>query len=147
ASEFENTILGISFIGLANGPAALGQNVAHRVYVAAPMRCVPALLTVSSVQAAPSSERPTVAQSLLPSGGATYPSSETDIFRTSDAMRCFLSGLDDPSCSSRFLVVRLQATAKLIGYWSNRRTAGFTTAELRRRPRGPKSALLRPACH
>jgi hypothetical protein len=38
-----------------------------------------------------------VAQSLLPSGGATYPSSETDIFRTSEAMRCVLSGLDDPS--------------------------------------------------
>src|SRR5258707_10270766 len=54
------------------------------------MRCVPALLTVSSVQAAPSSERPAVTQSVLPSGGATYPSSETDIFRTSEAMRCFL---------------------------------------------------------
>jgi hypothetical protein len=25
ASEFENTTLGISFIGLANGPEALGQ--------------------------------------------------------------------------------------------------------------------------
>ena len=30
ASEFENTILGISFIGLANGPAAPGPNVARR---------------------------------------------------------------------------------------------------------------------
>jgi hypothetical protein len=30
ASEFENTTLGISFIGLANGPAAPGQNVAQR---------------------------------------------------------------------------------------------------------------------
>ena len=30
-SEFENTTLGISFIGLAKGPAALGQNVAQSV--------------------------------------------------------------------------------------------------------------------
>ena len=28
-SEFENTTLGISFIGLANGPEALGQKPAH----------------------------------------------------------------------------------------------------------------------
>src|ERR1700677_2090792 len=91
------------------------------------MRCVPALLTVSSVHAAPSSDRPAVTQSLLPSGGATYPSSETDIFRISEGMRCFLSGIGDPSWSSRFLVLRLQATAKLIGHRISRLTAGFTT--------------------
>ena len=28
-SEFENTTFGISFIGFANGPEALGQNAAH----------------------------------------------------------------------------------------------------------------------
>ena len=27
--EFENTTLGMSFIGLANGPGALGQKPAH----------------------------------------------------------------------------------------------------------------------
>src|SRR3954454_597504 len=56
------------------------------------MRCAPALLKVSTVHLAPSSERPAATQSLLPSIGATKPSSETDIFRTSEAMRCFLSG-------------------------------------------------------
>src|SRR6476469_9330812 len=59
------------------------------------MRCAPALLRVSSVQLAPSSERPAATQSLLPSSGATKPSSETDIFRTNEAMRCSLPGLDD----------------------------------------------------
>src|SRR3954454_999448 len=56
------------------------------------MRCAPALLKVSTVQLAPSSERPAATQSVLPSIPATYPSSETDIFRTSEAMRCFLPG-------------------------------------------------------
>src|SRR3954447_10466818 len=56
------------------------------------MRCAPALLKVSTVQLAPSSERPAATQSVLPSVGATKPSSETDIFRTSEAMRCFLPG-------------------------------------------------------
>src|SRR6476619_5243557 len=65
------------------------------------MRCAPALLKVSTVQRAPSSERPAAAQSVLPSIGATYPSSETDIFRTSETMRRFLpsrrgSGKEDP---------------------------------------------------
>src|SRR4051812_41229328 len=59
------------------------------------MRCAPALLKVSRVQLAPSSERPAATQSELPSVGATKPSSETDIFRTSEAMRCFLPGMDD----------------------------------------------------
>src|SRR3954447_21042944 len=54
------------------------------------MRCAPALLKVSTVQLAPSPERPAATQSVLPSIGATKPSSETDIFRTSEAMRCFL---------------------------------------------------------
>src|SRR6476620_6835144 len=58
------------------------------------MRCAPALLKVSTVQPAPSSERPAATQSVLPSIGATKPSSETDIFRTREAMRCFLSGMD-----------------------------------------------------
>src|SRR6476469_4340854 len=49
------------------------------------MRCAPALPRVSSVQLAPSSERPAATQSLLPSSGATKPSSETDIFRTNEA--------------------------------------------------------------
>jgi hypothetical protein len=61
------------------------------------MRCAPALLKVSTVQLAPSSERPAATQSVLPSIGATKPSSETDIFRTSEAMRCFLPGMDDTS--------------------------------------------------
>jgi hypothetical protein len=44
------------------------------------------LLNVSTVQLAPSGERPAATLSLLPSGGATKPSSETDIFKTSEAM-------------------------------------------------------------
>src|SRR3954468_4138002 len=54
------------------------------------MRCAPALLKVSTVHLAPSSERPAATQSALPSTGATKPSSETDILRTSGAMGCFL---------------------------------------------------------
>src|SRR5512133_1741983 len=63
------------------------------------MRWAPALLKVSTVHLAPSSERPAATQSALPSTGATKPSSETDIFRTSEAMRCFLPGMDDTNCS------------------------------------------------
>src|SRR4051812_15392984 len=58
--------------------------------MAAPMRCAPALLKVSTFQPAPSSERHAAAQSVLPSVGATKPSSETDTFRTSEDMRCLL---------------------------------------------------------
>ena len=58
-------------------------------------------------------------------------------------MRCFLSGMDDPSCSSRFLVLRLQATAKLIAYRINRRTAGFTNEQQSQRSISPDSRLLR----
>jgi len=54
------------------------------------MRCTPALLTVSRVQLALSAERPATTQSVLPSAGATKPSSETDILRTSEAVWCFL---------------------------------------------------------
>src|SRR5579859_1909128 len=56
------------------------------------MRWAPALLTVSSVQLAPSGERPAASQPVLPSAAATKPSSETDILRTSEAIRCFLPG-------------------------------------------------------
>jgi len=69
-SEFENTTLGISFIGWANGPDAPGQKVAHLSYVAAPTRCALACFTVSTRQAAPSSERPASLQAVLPSGGS-----------------------------------------------------------------------------
>jgi len=65
------------------------------------MRCAPAWLKVSTVQLAPSSERPAATQSVLPSIGATKPSSETDIFRTGEAMRRFLPGIEDTRCSSR----------------------------------------------
>ena len=93
------------------------------------MRCLPALLTVSTTQLVESSERPAASQPVLPSSDATYPSSETDIFRTSEAMRCFLSGIDDTSCLSRWLICRLQTTAELIAYRINRRAAGFTKLE------------------
>src|SRR3954453_12175045 len=42
-----------------------------------------------------SSEPPAAIQSVLPSIAATQPSSETDIFRSSEAMRCFRPGMDD----------------------------------------------------
>src|SRR5215469_10118088 len=73
------------------------------------MRCAPALLTVSSTQLVESSERPAASQTLLPSSDATYPSSETDILRISEAMRCFLSGMDDTSCSSRWFDMQTRA--------------------------------------
>src|SRR5262249_24252959 len=66
-SESENTILGISFIGWANGPAAPRQNPAPRAEGAAPMRGGRGLLPVSSGQRAPAAERPAATQSLLPS--------------------------------------------------------------------------------
>ena len=86
------------------------------------MRCAPALLTVSSTQLVESLERPAASQPLLPSSDATYPSSETDILRISEATRCFLSGMDD---TSRSLICRLEPTAKLIAYRLNRRAAGL----------------------
>ena len=58
-------------MGLANGPAAPGQKVAQSAYVPAPTRWALALLKVSTVQPAPSAERPAATQSVLPSGGAT----------------------------------------------------------------------------
>lgn len=45
---------------------------------------------------------------------------------TSDATRCFLSGMDDTSCSNRWLICRLQTTAKLIAYPINWCAAGPT---------------------
>jgi len=62
------------------------------------------LLTVSTTQPVESSERPVATQPVLPSIGATYPSNETDIFRTTEAILCFLAGMDDTSCSSRWLI-------------------------------------------
>jgi hypothetical protein len=106
------------------------------------MTCAPVLLTVSTTQVMESSERPAASQSLLLSGDATYPSSETDILRISEAMRCFLPGMDDTSCSSRWLTCRLQPTAKLIAYRITRRTAGFTNE----RSRWQRSMLLVRLC-
>jgi hypothetical protein len=61
----------------------------RRSIMDAPRR--PGLLTVWRVQLAPSAERSAASQSVLPSAGATKPSSETDILRTSEGIRCFLS--------------------------------------------------------
>jgi hypothetical protein len=110
-------------------PLARAQDDRVDDKVAAPMRCAPALLTVSTTQLVESSERPAASQPVLPSSDATYPSSETDILRIGEAMRCFLSGMDDTSCSSRWLICRLWTTAKLIAYRINRRAARFLRLE------------------
>jgi len=99
ASESEKTTLGISFIGVANGPDAPGQWAAiavgggpHEVRAGVAHRLdSPAEGVIGA---------PAAIQPVLPSTGATKPSSETDIFRTSAAMRCFPPGMDDTSCSS-----------------------------------------------
>ena len=57
------------------------------------------VVTVSTVQLRPSAEPPRGDPVGAPVSGVTYPSSETDIFRTSEAMCCFLPGMDDTSCS------------------------------------------------
>ena len=54
------------------------------------MRCAPALLTVSRSHSPLSGERPAAIHSGCSWAGSTYPSSEMDIFRISEVMRCFL---------------------------------------------------------
>ena len=93
------------------------------------MRCAPALLTVSSTQLVESSERPAASQPVLPSSDATYPLERDGHLQDQCGHALLPSEMDDTSCSSRWLIRRLQTAAELIAHRINRRAAGFTKPE------------------
>src|SRR5205807_9899152 len=90
---FEKTALGIWFIGGAYTSVEVGQKAAMSRNVRLPMMCRLAFHTVATVQAAASGS-PSNIHFSPPSGSATKPSIEIDIFKISSRIASSLRWSD-----------------------------------------------------